>query len=279
MEAPRLVWRVNYRCSSTGDMSPLAFLSTCLLVQSRPPARLDSLWDMLVRGGPVMIPLVVCSVIALGWMFERWMRLRASLLGSRAQADQLVNAARDLGPARALEAARAQPTTLARVLQPVLERWPESRANLEKAVEDTASRELRTLISSLRPLTVITVTAPLLGLFGTVIGIIIAFRDIAQSDAMGKPEALATGIAQALITTASGLAIAIPTQAAYYWFRGRIDRFWRLVEESGERLFAVHSGAPAAAPPTSTLPPPEPMPPPPVDPTLAPISLLAGGRP
>jgi biopolymer transport protein ExbB len=66
---------------------------------------------------------------------------------------------------------------------------------------------------------VITVTAPLLGLLGTVIGIIIAFRDIAASDAMGKPEALATGIAQALVCTASGLAIAIPTQASYYWFR------------------------------------------------------------
>ena len=262
-------------------MSPLALALTSLLVQSRPPARIDSLWDMVVRGGPVMIPLVVCSVIALGWMFERWMRLRASLLGSRAQADQLVNAARDLGPTRALDAARAQPTTLARVLTPVLERWSESRASLEKAVEDTASRELRTLISSLRPLTVITVTAPLLGLFGTVIGIIIAFRDIAQSDAMGKPEALATGIAQALITTASGLAIAIPTQAAYYWFRGRIDRFWRLVEETGDRLFAVHAGAPSASVPPA--PPPQPAPPPPVDPkvdpTLAPISLLAGGRP
>ena len=261
-------------------MSPLAYASTLLLVQSRPPARLDSLWDMLVRGGPVMVPLLVCSVIALGWMFERWMRLRAGLLGSRAQADQLVNAARDLGPARALEIARTQPTLLARVLQPVLERWSETRANLEKAVEDTASRELRTLISSLRPLTVITVTAPLLGLFGTVIGIIIAFRDIAQSDAMGKPEALATGIAQALITTASGLAIAIPTQAAYYWFRGRIDRFWRLVEETGDRLFAVHSGqaaAPAVPPPAQATPP---APPPPhIDPTLAPISLLAGGRP
>jgi biopolymer transport protein ExbB len=232
---------------------------------------------MLVRGGPVMIPLLLCSVIALGCMFERWMRLRAGLLGNRAQAEELVNAARDLGPSRALDIARAKPTVLARVLQPVLERWSESRSNLEKAVEDAASRELRMLISSLRPLTVITVTAPLLGLFGTVIGIIIAFRDIAQSDAMGKPEALATGIAQALVCTASGLAIAIPTQAAYYWFRGRIDRFWRLVEESGERLFAVHAGIPAASAPPA--PPAQPTAPPPVDPTLAPISLLAGGRP
>ena len=226
-----------------------------------------------------MIPLAACSVIALGWMLERWMRLRSGVVGGRAQADLIVSAARDHGAARALDLARAHPTVLAKVLQPVLERWSESRPALEKAVEDAGSRELRGLISSLRPLTVITVTAPLLGLLGTVIGIIIAFRDIAASDAMGKPEALATGIAQALITTASGLAIAIPVQASYYWFRARIDRLWKLVEETGERLFLVHSGL--AAPAASMQPPQAapPAPPPPIDPTLAPISMLAPSRP
>jgi biopolymer transport protein ExbB len=89
---------------------------------------------------------------------------------------------------------------------------------------------------------------------------------------MGKPEALATGIAQALVCTASGLAIAIPTQASYYWFRGRIDRLWKLVEETGERLFLVHEGLAGTAP---SIQPPQPTPPPPVDPTLAPISMLA----
>lgn len=253
-------------------MSPLALALPWLLVQSPSPARLDSLWDMIVRGGPVMIPLGACSVIALGWMLERSMRLRASVVGSRNHAEQLVSAARDQGPARALEVARGQSTVLAKIYQPVFERWSESRPSIEKAVEDTGSRELRAMISSLRPLTVITVTAPLLGLLGTVVGIIIAFRDISQSNAMGKPEALATGIAQALITTAAGLAIAIPTQASYYWFRGRIDRMWRLVEETGERLFAVHGGAPA---PAQASTPNQPTPPPAIDPTLAPISMLA----
>src|SRR4029078_2923114 len=95
------------------------------------------------------------------------------------------------------------------------------------------SRELRGLLSSLRPLSVIAVTAPLLGLLGTVIGIIIAFGDIALSDAMGKPEALAVGIAQALVTTATGLAVAIPTQAAYYWLRAGLDLFRVSLHHSG----------------------------------------------
>ena len=162
------------------------------------------------------------------------------------EADQLILASRDGGPARALELTRDRPTALSKIFQPVFERWSESRASLEKSVEDVGSRELRRMVSSLRPLTVISVTAPLLGLFGTVIGIIIAFRDISLSNAMGKPEALATGIAQALVTTASGLAVAIPTQVAYYWFRGKIDRYWQLVEETGERVFSVHSGRASA---------------------------------
>jgi biopolymer transport protein ExbB len=231
---------------------PVAFLAAA---QSETAPRFDSFWDMLVRGGPVMILLGICSVIALTWTMERALRLRGKLLGTRAQADALVSATRDGGPARALELARSRPTLLARVLQPVYERWSEPRESLEKSVEDVGSRELRAMVTSLRPLSVITALAPLLGLLGTVIGIIIAFRDIALSDAMGKPEALAAGIGQALVTTATGLAIAIPTQAAFYWFRGRIDRFARLLEDAGERVLAVHTRpSERSAPPGSPLP-------------------------
>jgi biopolymer transport protein ExbB len=230
-------------------MNSLALAFPRLAVQSSTKPRLDSLWDTLVSGGPVMIPLAVCSVLALMWTLERFLRLRSQRVGSRAHAEQLVAAARDLGPARALDVARAQATVLAQIFQPVFEGWSEPRSSLERSVEETASREVRTQISSLRPLSVITALAPLLGLLGTVVGIIIAFRDIGQANAMGKPEALATGIAQALVTTAAGLSIAIPTQAAYYWLRGRIDRYTRLVEETGERILAVHSGrSPAPIP-------------------------------
>ena len=241
----------------------LAHAATSLPPQSSPPVRFDSLFETLVRGGPAMIPLALCSLFALAWALDRALRMRRRALGTRAQAEQLASAAREGGPIRALDLARANPTVLARIFQPVFERWEEDRTGLEKAVEDAGSREIRTLQTSLRPLAVITVIAPLLGLFGTVMGIIIAFRDIALSNAMGKPEALATGIAQALVTTATGLAIAIPTHAAYYWLRGRIDRFWRLVEETGDLIFAARSGR-SARPATSA---------PPAPPSLSPSSL------
>jgi biopolymer transport protein ExbB len=254
-------------------MNTLAIVSPLLVVQAEAPEHFGSLWDTLVDGGPVMIPLAVCSVLALMWVLERMLRLRASRLGGRTQAEALVAAARDLGPARALDLARASSTMLTRIVQPMLERWSEPRANLEQAVEEIGSREVRGLVTSLRPLSVITALAPLLGLLGTVIGIIIAFRDIALSDAMGKPEALATGIAQALVTTAAGLSIAIPTQAAYYWFRSKIDRYGKLVEETGDQLLAVREGrAPAAltaAPVLTATPPPPP----------APMAVAAQGSP
>lgn len=221
---------------------------------------LGTWWDALVGGGPVMIPLALCSVVLVALAIDRTLRLRSSRLGTRASADALVAAAREGGPARALDVAGTRPTVLTRIFRPTFEQWAEDRHALEKASEDSGSRELRGLISLLRPFTVIAVSAPLLGLLGTVIGIIIAFRDIALSDAMGKPEALAVGIAQALITTASGLVIAIPAQIVYYWLRSRIDRFRHVVEETGEQILAVHAGRPiraAAIPSTPSLSAPQ----------------------
>lgn len=236
-------------------MSLFAPLLLSSVQEARTPVQLGSLLETLVRGGPVMIPLGLCSLVGVAWMLDRAVRMRAAVLGDRAQAQLLVSAARESGPARALEMARARPTALSNVFEPVFLRWQESRPALEKAVEDSGSRAVRGLITSLRPLTVIAVSAPLLGLLGTVIGIIIAFRDIALSDAMGKPEALAVGIAQALVTTASGLVVAIPAQLSYYWFRAKVDRFWSLVEETGEQIFAAHAGPSSKTVPAASTSP------------------------
>ena len=101
----------------------------------------------------------------------------------------------------------------------------------EKAVEDAGAREVKRLHANLRPLVLVGLIAPLLGLLGTVWGMIEAFSNIALQDGLGKPELLASGISQALITTAAGLTVAIPTQAAYFWLKGRIDRFVRRTED------------------------------------------------
>jgi biopolymer transport protein ExbB len=191
-----------------------------------------SLFEMMVAGGPIMIPIGICSVIALAYIVERWVRLTPGKLGGGGFGRDLVAAVRDGGVVRGLalcEERRTKP--LARIMSAALARWNSPFLEREKAVEDAGVREVKRLSTNLRPLVVIVAIAPLLGLLGTVWGMILAFSTIALQEGLGKPEMLAAGIGQALITTAAGLAIAIPTQAAYFYLKSRIDRFARLTEQ------------------------------------------------
>jgi len=110
---------------------------------------------------------------------------------------------------------------------------------MEKAVEDAGQREVKRLSANLKPLVVIGMIAPLLGLLGTVWGMIEAFRVVATGEGLGDPTKLAGGISQALVTTAAGLVVAIPAQAAYYYYRSRIDRFVRRTEDAYAEISEV----------------------------------------
>jgi len=201
---------------------------------------LVSLYDMLIDGGPLMIPIGLASVVALAYTVERLLRLSRRSLGTAALAREVTTAVREGGAGRGLEVCERARKPLARILGAGLARVARAGATaddeLERAAEDAGRREVKRLTSELRPLVVVAMIAPLLGLLGTVWGMIEAFGAIASSEGLGKPEVLASGISQALITTAAGLAVAIPTQAVYYFFRSRIDRFARLVEDAQEEL-------------------------------------------
>ncbi len=194
-------------------------------------AGLDSVFDMVIGGGPIMIPIALCSVIALAYTVERWLRLRASALGTNGFGGELLMAVKEGGAERGLALCAERDQPLARVVRAALVAWSAPFLEREKAVEDAGAREVRRLSANLKPLVAIGMIAPLLGLLGTVWGMILAFSTIAVQDGLGKPEVLASGISQALITTAAGLTIAIPTQAAYYYLKGRIERFSRSAEE------------------------------------------------
>jgi biopolymer transport protein ExbB len=192
---------------------------------------LRSAFDMVMNGGPLMIPIALCSIVALAYAVERSVRLRPGKLGTRGLGREILAAMESGGPSAALRVCRERERPLARVLAAGLMRTGAPAPEVEKAVEDAGAREVKRLSANLRPLVVIGMIAPLLGLLGTVWGMIEAFSSIAFQGGLGKPELLASGISQALVTTAAGLAIAIPAQAAYYYFRGRIDRFARAVED------------------------------------------------
>jgi biopolymer transport protein ExbB len=186
-----------------------------------------------------MVPIALCSVIALAYAVERLLRLQKRPLGLDGFGEELKAAVAEGGPARGVELCAQRGTPLGRVMTSALKAWGEPFLEREKSVEDAGAREVRRLSANLKPLVVVAMIAPLLGLLGTVWGMIVAFSTIAMQDGLGKPELLAAGISQALITTAAGLCIAIPTQAAYFFLKGKVERFSLRAEELYHELAAM----------------------------------------
>jgi len=206
-------------------------MTTALLSASTAQAgSVPSLWDLTTSGGPLMIPLALCSVIAVALAIERSLRTRSTALGSETFGRTLVAAVQSGGAEQGIVICDATRTPLARVMRAALEHRSAAGEERERRVEDVATLEVRHLQAKLRPLHLIYLVAPLLGLLGTVWGMILAFATIALRGGLGKPGMLAEGIYQALVTTAAGLAIAIPTVIVTTWLRGRIERFARRSE-------------------------------------------------
>jgi len=196
------------------------------LLQTAPMTKpLSNLYEMLIAGGPIMVPIGICSIIAVGYFIERLGALSSARL-LPATFKEGITGAMESGPAQALAYCEARPkVAIARVFAAALRRFDEPRLDVEHAAETASAREIGMMTRRLRPFAVITAIAPLLGLLGTVIGIIDAFQVLSLQKGMGKPEMLAAGISQALVATAAGLCVAIPAQVAYYWLRSKVERF------------------------------------------------------
>jgi len=212
-----------------------------------------SLYEMLQRGGPVMVPIALCSIVALAFAVERALALRSGAVGGRAFARRLVDALRSGGVRAALELCGPRAPLLGRIVAVGLARTHWSRLERDQAVGDTAATELRRLAHNLRPLLVVYLVAPLLGLLGTVWGMIESFGEIATESSLGRPELLASGIHQALTTTAAGLVVAIPAIVLHHLLKGRIENYARLVEETQRDVEALLS-APVSTPGVGAAP-------------------------
>ncbi len=204
-----------------------SFLSVATAVQSE---KYDSLYELTMSGGPIMIPIGLCSIVALAYATERWLRLRPTYLGTAKHARHIVEACEKEGVDGALAVCKKSSTSLARVLSVGLARASSPFQEREKAVEDAAASEMDRLSVNLRPILLVYLVAPLLGLLGTVWGLILAFTEIALAEGLGKPELLAKGVYQALVTTAAGLVVAIPAIVAHQYLKARIDAFVRRLE-------------------------------------------------
>ncbi|MFO1400527.1 MAG: MotA/TolQ/ExbB proton channel family protein [Steroidobacteraceae bacterium] len=193
------------------------------------------MWEIVRAGGPMMWPIILCSVIAVAIVFERlWTlqdrRVLPADLVPRVQ--QLIDA-NQLGE-RVIEAIEKN-SPLGRVLAVGLANRHRPREIMMDRLEDAGRHVVHELERFLNTLGTIAGIAPLLGLLGTVTGIIRAFNAIKVSG-LGDPRILSGGIAEALVATAGGLLVAIPSLIAYRYLRGRVDRIVVQMEKDAMRL-------------------------------------------
>ena len=191
-----------------------------------PQIPMTSLLGAIREGGAMMIPIIACSFGLTVFVFERFLFLRRSRVIPRSFVrgviEQLEQQQLDRDEAIALCEENGSP--VAQLFQAALKRYGRQSVEIEQAVLDAGERVTNSLRSYLRLFSTISNVTPLLGLLGTVLGMIEAFNAIAQTGAMGRPELLAGGIGQALLTTAAGLFVAIPAYTAYAYFLARADK-------------------------------------------------------
>lgn len=188
------------------------------------------MYDYLVKGGVLMVPILLCSVVALAVFFERAWTLRASRNVPR----DLVRRAEELVRRGQIEEAmalcRRSRSPLGAVILAALKNAGLGREAVKEAVQEVGRRESAHLERYVGVLGTVANVSPLLGLLGTVSGMIKAFTVISVQG-VGNPASLAGGISEALITTAAGLTVAIPAFVAYRYFLGKVDRLVLSLEQ------------------------------------------------
>ena len=198
--------------------------------------------EMIRSGGPLMVPIGICSFILLVFVFERAVALRKSRIIPRPFVKRFLQQIKDRAIDReaALERCEKNGSQIATVFAAGVKKWNKPSVEVEQAILDAGERTSNELRKYLRVINGVATVCPLLGLLGTVLGMIHAFDAIASVDpSQADPKLLiATGISQALLTTAAGMTVAIPAIIAYLYFVGCVDR--RVMEIDGLGQELVH---------------------------------------
>ncbi|MDX1927634.1 MAG: MotA/TolQ/ExbB proton channel family protein [Pirellulaceae bacterium] len=208
-----------------------------------PNAGLDdglSFLSLVIKGGVLMIPLGILSLLVVAMTLDRFIALRRErILPSRIRRgiDLMLESGKPIEPQEVYQLALRYPSAAARVLEGMLQKVGRPVVELESATTETCQREADRMYHNVRWLSLATTVAPLMGLLGTVWGMIIAFYNTTQlGTGKNKSEFLAEGIYIAFINTLGGLAVAIPAVIFAYYFEGRITNLMGRVEEQVRRL-------------------------------------------
>lgn len=204
---------------------------------------LRSLLQMFNDGGLLMYPIALCSFVMTVFFFERLIYLRPGRVIPRPFVKRFIEQLeqQQMDREEAIELCNKNPSPIATIFAASLKRYGRPAVEVEQVVLDAGERVTNELRKHLRLFNAISNVTPLFGLLGTVLGMIEAFNAIAGSNAMGRPELLAGGIGQALLTTAAGLLVAIPAYLSYMYFLGRTDRLVMEMDGYAQQVIDVIS--------------------------------------
>jgi len=197
------------------------------------------LFSILQAAGWPIIPLVICSILMLALILERFISLRPSRVAPAKLLDEVITVTRTSIPSPDTINKLADSSPLGQVLAQGLSAASQPRvaeADLRQALESAGRQTIFGLEKNLNALGTIATSAPLLGLLGTVVGMIEIFGASGASGSSGNPQELAHGVSIALYNTAFGLIVAIPSLIAYRHFRARVDAYTLQLEQAAERI-------------------------------------------
>lgn len=205
-----------------------------------------SMFELLLNGGILMIPIAILSIIAIYLIVERWLTLKKADKNPEDFLDDLkdrvvrgdLNGARDL--------CKRTDTPFSRMLEKGVAKLGKPLSNIEASIENIGRIEIYKLERFLNHLATIAGAAPMIGFLGTVIGMIEAFISIAQAEGAVSPKLLSSGIYQAMVTTVAGLVVGIIAYIGYNWLVGKVEKivhqmeyasieFIELLQEPGKR--------------------------------------------
>lgn len=189
-------------------------------------------------GRPFTVAFIMASVIGVWSVVERLVILRRRRVIPKAFVERFLMHLRAgrMDKSEAIAVCHQNQSPMADVFMHGVRKWGRPSVEVEQAVLDGGERQVTQLKKGLRVLNGVSTLSPLIGLLGTVVGMIRSFNDIATAGAMGQTQTLANGIALALLTTAVGLLIAIPAMAAYLYLAGRIDSIVMEMDRLGQEL-------------------------------------------
>jgi biopolymer transport protein ExbB len=198
--------------------------------------------NLVVKGGPVMYPIILCSVIAMAIIIERAYHLYRAKIDTRKFMDEIANVLRRNKIMEAIEICDKTPGPIAHILRAGILKHDRPKQEIKEAIEEAGLYEVPRMEKNMTALATIAHISPLLGLLGTVVGMVGCFQVIQQKSTSLNPVSpgdLAGGIWQALITTVAGLAVAIPAYVAYNYLVSRVNHLIIDMERSATDLVNI----------------------------------------